>query len=93
MITLSEVENAILRLSQVECDRLAEWRETIRRTRLRVSEPAAKHRAGPQVPMTFEEYLELEANSPRWRSMRPPMPSTTMGRTCWLLTQSAHFSM
>jgi Uma2 family endonuclease len=63
MITLSEVENAILRLSQVECDRLAEWLETVRRTRLRVCEPAAKHKAEPQVPMTFEEYLELEANS------------------------------
>ncbi len=63
MNTLSEVENAILRLSQVECDRLVEWLETIRRDRLRVSESAPKYRAEPQVPMTFDEYLELEANS------------------------------
>jgi Uma2 family endonuclease len=63
MNTLSEVENAILKLSQVECDRLGEWLQTIRRDRLRVSEPAAKHGAEPQVPLTFEEYLELEANS------------------------------
>lgn len=63
MNALSEVENAILRLSQVECDRLVEWLETIRRDRLRVSESAPKYAAEPQVPMTFEEYLELEANS------------------------------
>lgn len=63
MNTLSEVENAILRLSQVECDRLVEWLETIRRDRLRVCESVPKYRADPQVPMTFEEYLELEANS------------------------------
>ncbi|MGH8295391.1 MAG: Uma2 family endonuclease [Steroidobacteraceae bacterium] len=63
MNTLSEVEDAILRLSQVECDRLIEWLEALRRNRLRVSESAVKYRAAPQAPMTFEEYLELEANS------------------------------
>ena len=63
MATLSEVENAILKLSQVECDRLVEWLDTIRRDRLRVFESAVKYRVEPQAPMTFEEYLELEANS------------------------------
>jgi len=63
MSTLTDVENAILTLPQVECDRLAEWLEAIRRDRLRVFEPAAKYRADPQYPMTFGEYLELEANS------------------------------
>lgn len=63
MNTLSEVENAILKLSQVECDRLVEWLETVGRSRLRVSESAPKYGAEPQFPMTFEEYLELEANS------------------------------
>lgn len=63
MNTLSDIEDAILRLSQVECDRLAEYLEALRRNRLRVSESAVKYRAAPQVPMTFEEYLELEANS------------------------------
>lgn len=63
MTTLAEVEGGVLRLSQVECDRLAEWLETLRRDRSRVCESAARYRAEPQVPMTFEEYLELEANS------------------------------
>lgn len=63
MNTLCEIENAILKLSQVECDRLVEWLETIRRSRLRVAESAAKYGAESQIPMTFEEYLELEANS------------------------------
>jgi Uma2 family endonuclease len=47
----------------VECDRLVDWLEAIRRNRLGVSETAAKYRAEPQVPMMFEEYLDLEANS------------------------------
>ncbi len=63
MNTLAEVESAVLQLSQVECDRLVEWLETSRRNRLRVFESAAKYGAEPQFPMTFEEYLELEANS------------------------------
>ena len=63
MTTLSDVENAILTLSRVECDKLVEWLEMFRRNRLGVSEPAARYRAEPQPPMTFEEYLELEANS------------------------------
>lgn len=63
MNTLAEVENAILKLSQVECGRLVEWLETLGRNRLRVSEAAPKYAAEPQVPLTFEEYLELEANS------------------------------
>lgn len=63
MNTLSEVENAILRLSQVERDRLVEWLDTIRQHRLRVFEPVAKYSAERQYPMTFEEYLELEADS------------------------------
>lgn len=63
MNTLADIEKAILTLSQVECDRLVEWLEMFRRDRRRVSEPAAKYRAEPQVPMTFDEYLELEAKS------------------------------
>jgi Uma2 family endonuclease len=63
MNTLSDVENAILTLSRVECDKLVEWLEMFRRNRLGVSEPAARYRAEPQPPMTFEEYLKLEANS------------------------------
>lgn len=63
MSALSEVENVILSLSQVECDRLVEWLEKISRNRLRISETAPRYGAEPQVPMTFEEYLELEANS------------------------------
>lgn len=63
MRTLSEVENAILQLSQVECDRLSEWLGKIRQHRLRVFEPAAKYRSDQQYPMTVEEYLELEASS------------------------------
>lgn len=63
MNTLSDVENAILTLSRVECDRLVEWLEMFQRNRLGVSESAVKYRAEPQPPMTFEEYLELEANS------------------------------
>jgi Uma2 family endonuclease len=63
MTTLSDLERAILTLSRVECDKLAEWLEMFRRNRLGVSEPAARYRAEPQPPMTFEEYLELEANS------------------------------
>ena len=63
MNTLADVQNAIQTLSRVECDRLVEWLETIRRNRLSVSEAAPKYRAEPQPPMTFEEYLELEANS------------------------------
>lgn len=63
MNTLADIEKAILTLSQVECARLVEWLEMFRRDRRRVSEPAAKYRAEPQVPMTFDEYLELEANS------------------------------
>jgi len=63
MNTLSDIENAILRLSGLERDRLVEWLETIRRNRLRVLESSPKYRAEPQPPMSFEEYLELEANS------------------------------
>lgn len=63
MNTLSDVENAILRLSRVECDRLVEWLEMFQRNRLGVSESEVKYRDEPQPPMTFEEYLELEANS------------------------------
>lgn len=47
----------------MECDRLVEWLEKISRNRLRISETAPRYGAEPQVPMTFEEYLELEANS------------------------------
>lgn len=63
MSTLADVQNAILTLSRVECDRLVEWLETIGRNRFSVSEAAPKYRVEPQPPMTFEEYLELEANS------------------------------
>lgn len=63
MNTLADIEKAILTLSRVECDRLVEWLEMFRRDRRRVCEPGTKYRAEPDSPMTFEEYLEVEANS------------------------------
>lgn len=63
MNTLSDVQNAILTLSQVERDRLVEWLETIRRNRLLVFEPVLKYTAEQHDRLTVEEYLELEAHS------------------------------
>lgn len=63
MHSITDIQNAVLTLSRVETERVFEWLDTIRRDRLRVFESAPKYGAEPQVPMTFEEYLELEANS------------------------------
>lgn len=65
MSTLSEVENAILRLSRVECDRLADRLETIRRNRTGGSEAAAKYRAEPRVVCGREKAEERFFTDPK----------------------------
>lgn len=62
MTTLAEIETAVLGLSQVEFNRLVEWLTPLTQNRLRVAEPRNSYRVEP-YPMTFEEYLELEASS------------------------------
>ena len=62
MTTLTEIETAVLGLSQVEFNRLVEWLTPLTQNRLRVAEPRNSYRVEP-YPMTFEEYLELEASS------------------------------
>lgn len=62
MTTLAEIETAVLSLSQVEFNRLVQWLMPLTQNRLRVAEPRTAYRVDP-YPMTFEEYLELEANS------------------------------
>lgn len=62
MTTLTEIERAVLGLSQVEFQRFVEWLLPLTKNRLRVAERKTAYR-GESYPMTLEEYLELEANS------------------------------
>lgn len=62
MTTLAEIEGAVLKLSQVEFQRLIAWLTPLTQNRLRVTEPQAPYRVDP-YPMTLEEYQELEASS------------------------------
>lgn len=62
MTTLAEIEKAVLGLSQVEFQRFVSWLTPLTENRLRVAEPQTAYRVEP-YPLTFEEYLELEANS------------------------------
>lgn len=62
MTTLVEIETAVINLSQVDFQRLVAWMTPLTQSRLRVMVPQTAHRVEP-YPVTFEEYLELEANS------------------------------
>ncbi|HVS78043.1 MAG TPA: Uma2 family endonuclease, partial [Steroidobacteraceae bacterium] len=62
MTALAEIETAVLNLSQVEFQRLVAWLTPLTQNRLWVAEPQTTYRVDP-YPLTFEEYLELEANS------------------------------
>lgn len=63
MITLSEIENAILRLPPAEFERLEQWLSTLTQTPRRIAEPAVAYAGTMSFPMTFEEYLEFEEQS------------------------------
>lgn len=63
MITLPEIEKAILGLPPAECERLAEWMSALAQSPRRVAEPAAAYPGSMSFPMTFEEYLEFEEQS------------------------------
>ena len=62
MTTLTDIETAVLGLSQIEFNRLVQWLTPLTQNRRWVAEPRKAYRVEP-YPMTFEEYLELEANS------------------------------
>ncbi len=64
MSTLREVETAVLSLHPFETHRLAEWLEDLLQDRRRVMEARTGYSHFERHPMTFEEYLQYEAN---WR--------------------------
>ena len=63
MSTLREVETAVLSLHPFETHRLAEWLEDLLQDRRRVMEARTRYSEPERHPMSFEKYLQYEANS------------------------------